>query len=384
VPGGPIVGSSAELAAWADEMDGTRVVFGDGALAGLGAAAAELGLRSVLLVTDPGVRTVGYAGAAEQALAGKSVRVHVFDGVDENPTTAHVEAGVRSGREAGIDGLVAIGGGSALDCAKGINFLLTNGGRMEDYWGRERARQPMLPSIGIPTTAGTGSEAQRFAILAQEGTGTKMACGDVKARFRIAILDPALLATVPRTVAAMAAVDAISHAVESHVTRARTPLSRLLSREAWRLLAGSVERYLGDASDGAARASMLLGSYLAGTAIEHSMLGAAHACANPLTSRYRVPHGLAVSVMLPHVVRFNAALDPAPYAGLGAGTPGELIERLRAIQDGCGLATRLSDCGVPAEALDDLADDATRQWTAGFNPRPVDGPALRELYAAAY
>jgi len=374
----------AERAAWIDELDGTQVVFGEGTLGGLGTAARDLGMRSVLLVTDPGLRDSGHAHAAERALAAESVRVCVFDEVVENPSTVQVEAGRRAAEAAGADGLVAVGGGSTLDCAKGINFLVTNGGRMEDYWGRDRATQPMLPSIGVPTTAGTGSEAQRFAIISQEGSGTKMACGDAKARFRVALLDPALLATVPATVAAMAAVDAISHAVESHVTRARTALSELLSREAWRLLDGSVERYLADPGDAAARASMLLGSYLAGAAIEHSMLGAAHALANPLTARHGVTHGLAVSVMLPHVVRFNAVEDLARYAALGAGPVEELIDRLRAIQRVAGLPARLRDCGVPADRLDELADDASQQWTAGFNPRPVDRPALRDLYAAAH
>jgi alcohol dehydrogenase class IV len=380
----PLIGARpADLTAWTDELDGTRVVFGAGALAGLGDAARDLGLHSVLLVTDSGMRAAGHVARATDALEAQAVRVAVFDEVTENPAVALVEAGRRAAIAASADGLVALGGGSALDCAKGINFLVTNGGRMEDYWGRDRATRPMLPSIGVPTTAGTGSEAQRFAIISQDESGTKMACGDVKARFRIAILDPELLRTAPPAVRATAAVDAASHAVESHVTRARTALSDLFSREAWRLIDGAVERYLGDPGDASAGAAMLLGSYLGGAAIEHSMLGAAHACANPLTSRRHVTHGLAVGIMLPHVVRYNAADLPERYDALGAGSAERLIDRLGRIQRAAGLATRLRDCGVLEADLDDLAHDASRQWTAGFNPRPVDGTALRELYAAA-
>ncbi len=382
---GPLIGAHpADLAAWTDELDGTRVVFGDGALDGLGAAAREFGMRSVLLVTDAGMRAAGYVARATRTLEAQALRVAVFDEVAENPSTALVEAGRRAAEAVGADGLVALGGGSALDCAKGINFLVTNGGQMEDYWGRDRATQPMLPSIGVPTTAGTGSEAQRFAIISQDGSGTKMACGDAKARFRVAILDPELLATAPAVVRATSAVDAASHAVESHVTLARTALSDLLSREAWRLIDGAVERYLAEPQDALARASMLLGSFLAGAAIEHSMLGAAHACANPLTARRHVTHGVAVGVMLPHVVRYNAADAPERYDTLGAGSPERLIERLARIQSAAGLPARLRDCGVLGSDLDILADDAARQWTAGFNPRPVDRAALRELYAAAY
>lgn len=373
-----------DLAAWTDELDGTRVAFGAGAFDGLGVAVRELGLGSILLVTDRGLRDVGHVAHAETALATEGVRVEVFDEVIENPTSSLVEAGRRAAEAAGIDGIVAIGGGSTLDCAKGINFLVTNGGRMEDYRGRDRARLPMLPSIGVPTTAGTGSEAQRFAIISQDGTGTKMACGDAKARFRMVILDPVLLSTAPQAVRAIAAVDAIAHAVESHVTRARTALSDLLSREAWRLLSGSVERHLADPHHPGARSAMLLGSFLAGGAIEHSMLGAAHACANPLTARRHVTHGIAVAAMLPHVVRFNAADAPDRYDGLGAGSAERLIERLHALLRAAGLPSRLRDCGVLLEDLDALSADAAAQWTAGFNPRPVDRQALRELYAAAY
>jgi len=172
--------------------------------------------------------------------------------------------------------------------------------------------------------------------------------------------------------------------VESAVTASRTPVSRLYAREAFRLIHGHLERVLDEPGDVAARGAMLWGAHLAGAAIEASMLGATHACANPLTARRHVTHGVAVGVMLPHVVRYNAADAPERYDTLGAGSPERLIERLVRIQSVAGLPARLRDCGVEGSDLDVLADDAARQWTAGFNPRPVDRAALRELYAAAY
>ena len=145
-----------------------------------------------------------------------------------------------------------------MDCAKGINFLVSNGGRMEDYWGDGKATRPMLPSIGVPTTAGTGSEAQSFALIEQEGTLRKMACGDEKVRFGAVILDPELTATQPRRVAALTAMDAVSHVVESFVTTRRNPVSRTFSREAWRLLSEAFVPAMGEQPDEATRGNFLV------------------------------------------------------------------------------------------------------------------------------
>ena len=176
-----------------------------------------------------------------------------------------------------------------MDTAKGCNFLLTNGGRMEDYWGVGKATRPMLPLIAIPTTAGTGSECQSFALITHPQTHVKMACGDPKAAARVAILDPELTLTQPPAVAAATGMDALSHAVETAVTRRRNPISQMLSREAFRLCARGLQAGLRAIRDGHcdARGDVLLGAALAGMAIENSMLGAAHAAANPLTARYR-------------------------------------------------------------------------------------------------
>jgi alcohol dehydrogenase len=292
-----------------------------------------------------------------------------------------------------IDSIVALGGGSSLDCAKGINFVLTNGGSMRDYRGYGKAGRPMLPSIGVPMTAGTGSEAQSYAVISDAETHAKMACGDPKAAFRIAILDPALTVSQPREVAAVAGYDAISHAVESYVTTRRTPVSDLFARDAWRRLAAYYERVLSCPGDIEARGAMLLGAHEAGIAIEASMLGATHACANPLTARYGTTHGIAIAVMLPHVVRWNGE-DSATRdryrelltaAGLSAGTDpgGSLAERLDALARAGGLPRTLTELGVPAEDLPDLAKDAATQWTGKFNPRLFDESVAVALYERA-
>jgi alcohol dehydrogenase len=365
---------------FSSDIGGVRVHFGAGALDLLGALARELGGARVLVVTDPGVRAAGHADRAVAVLEREGLAAEVFDRVGENPTSLHVEDGRDAAAAFGADLLVGLGGGSAMDCAKGINFLLTNGGRMEDYQGAGKARLPMLPSIGVPTTAGTGSEAQSYALISHPETHQKMACGDRKARFREVILDPAPAATAPRRVAAVAGIDAVSHAVESAVTRRGNPVSRLFAREAWRRLDRSLLRFLEQPGDPRAAGDALLGAHLAGAAIEASMLGAAHACANPLTAHYGVIHGIAVGLMLPPVVRFNAPVAGEIYRELD----GHLLERLLELRAQAGLPERLRDCGVEAGRLPELAEEASRQWTATFNPRPVEAADLLELYEQAY
>src|SRR5690348_9927754 len=188
-----------------------RVVFGAGSIERLGELARELGGTRVLLVTDPGLEDAGHPQRAADALRGAGLAVAVFDGVEENPTNRHVEAGREAARAHRADLLVAVGGGSAMDVAKGANFLLTNGGTMADYQGFGRATKPMLPSIGVPTTAGTGSEAQSYALIADESSHLKMACGDRKAAFRVAVLDPAVTLTQPRSVTAVTGIDSVAH-----------------------------------------------------------------------------------------------------------------------------------------------------------------------------
>lgn len=377
----------------------TRVLFGQGCIAQLGDAVRRLSSGPVLLVTDPGIVDAGLAARALASLDSAGLQVEVFDGVEENPTTLHVQAGVQFVSRTGVEfgSIVGLGGGSAMDCAKGINFLLTNGGRMEDYWGDGKATTAMLPSIGVPTTAGTGSEAQRFTLIAQDqGEHQKMACGDRKVRFRTVLLDPDLLSTAPAAVVAAAAVDAVAHAVESFVTTRANPVSRLFAGEALRLLHGSFESWVGNHQSSDTGGAVLLGAHWAGAAIEHSMLGAAHACANPLTGRYGITHGVAVGVMLPHVIRYNGTVVNGDYANLVkvAGIAVEveesaaadvLADRVGALYRSARMPSRLSELpGVKEEELESLAQRAASQMTAGFNPRAVGRDECHQLYRAAF
>ena len=371
----------------------SRVVFEVGALQRLGECARALAGSRVLVVTDPGLQSAGHPQRALASLQAAGMQTFLFDGVEENPTTRHVAVALDFAKRHQVDLIVAVGGGSSMDCAKGVNFLLTNGGKMADYKGMNKATKPMLPSIGVPTTAGTGSEAQSFALIADEKTHLKMACGDRKAAFRIAILDPAVTVSQPASVTVVTAIDAVSHAVESYVTTRRNPWSQLFAREAWRLLAGNFETVLKTPTDLAARGAMQLGAHYAGVAIENAMLGACHACANPLTAHYGITHGVAIGILLPHVVRFNTQAVSGLYAdlvhdvGLVNGDPsaaGEVLaHRLTELMRVAELPTRLSDCGVSSTILPILAIEAAEQWTGRYNPVPVGEPELLRLYEAA-
>jgi alcohol dehydrogenase len=372
----------------------TRVVFGAGTLSRLGEVVRELGGRRVLLVTDPGLKAVGHPLRARDLIAAAGAEVFVFDAVDENPTTKHVNLCLEFAKRHAIDFLVAVGGGSSMDCAKGVNFLLTNGGKMADYKGFGLATKPMLPSVGVPTTAGTGSEAQSYALIADEKSHIKMACGDRKVAFRAAILDPELTISQPTVVTAVTGIDALVHAVESYVCTKRNLLSQALSREAWRYLCSSFERVLRVPHDVEARGRMQLGANLAGMAIENAMLGAAHACANPLTAHYGITHGIAVGILLPHVIRFNVPMAGALYADLAhdvallngdSGAAGEALARqITHLLQVAGLPTRLRDCGVSPGIFEVLADEAGQQWTGKFNPRPLSETDILGLYRAAF
>ena len=379
----------------------TRVVFGLGVFEQLGQIARELQFKRSLLVADAGMVNCGYVAEATKLLTAAGGAVFHFDEFGENPDTAMVEAGCLVAKPIQPDSIIALGGGSSMDCAKGIGFVLAGGGSMRDYWGHDklsskRDAKPILPMLCVPTTAGTGSDGQSYALISDAETHVKMACGDKQAAFKVALLDPRLTVTMPAELTAISGYDAISHAVESFVTKKRNPVSDLFAREAWRLLSANFEMVLADPQNLEARGAMLLGSFYAGTAIENSMLGATHACANPLTKNFGTTHGVAIGLMLPHVVRWNKDSVGARYkelaviAGLASDAAHEanavesLARRLEQLRAAGGLPNNLSSIGVSKNDLPRLAEEAAKQWTGSFNPRDWSKEGAMEVYENAY
>ncbi len=384
-----------------------RIVFGPNAIHRAGPLAKELGATRVLVVSDPGVLQAGIYEKGFRSLADTGLVALGFHDLKENPTTRHVQSGLAVAKQFRPDLIVGLGGGSSMDCAKGINFLYSCGGQIKDYWGVGKATGPMLPMIAIPTTAGTGSETQSFALISDEHTHVKMACGDPRASCRIAILDPTITLTQPHSVTALTGIDALTHALETFVCNKSNPMSQCFSREAWGLLVRGFPRVLQNPSDVEARGWMQLGACFAGMAIEASMLGAAHAMANPLTASFGTPHGQAVGMMMPHVIRFNDPSVSPRYDELArilchhcpptndpSGSSAELIAAtFTTWLTAAGLKTRLHELGgwtpptaTPGDVesqLIRLAEDAAKQWTGSFNPRSVSAPEFLSLYRAA-
>lgn len=364
-----------------------KLVFGPGALRELPGCVRELGASAVFLVSDSGIARAGHLDTTKRLLEAAGIPVGIYDRSQENPTESDVAACRDVARELRFDCIVALGGGSSMDTAKACNFLLTHDGAMRDFHGYGKATKPMLPFIAIPTTSGTGSECQSYALVSRDDTHEKMACGDPKARARVAILDPDLTATQPQAVAIQTGLDALAHALESAVCTRRNPISSLYSEGAFHNISAAIGRIIAGGASRDDRGHMQIGAALAGLAIENSMLGAAHATANPLTARHNVIHGHAVALMLPHVMRFNAenAAARAIYdrysailkeAGIASVSVTEWVEDLVA-------RTSVPSVNGATTDISALAQEASRQWTGQFNPRPLRHEDYVALYRGA-
>jgi alcohol dehydrogenase len=374
-----------------DIQSRTRFVFGEGTIHRLGALASEFKPQCVLVVSDRGIMEAGHDAAALESLRSVGLKVASFHDFGENPTSAMVDAGVRRAAEVKPDLLVGLGGGSSMDCCKGINFVYSCGGTIHDYHGVGKATTDLLPMIAIPTTSGTGSEAQSFALISDAETHTKMACGDPRAACRVAILDPTVTLTQPANVTALTGIDAISHAIETYVTKRRNPISVTYSRRAFEMLAKGFSRVLAEPSDLEARSLMQLGACMAGMAIETSMLGAAHATANPLTAHCDITHGQAVGLMLPAVIRMNGTEHADWYAELmrevdPVTSADQAPERLALMVESwlreAGLSTSFDELAIPSSEINTFVEDALKQWTGEFNPIPLNAERTRNLYRA--
>ena len=379
----------------------TRIVFGTDIVDDLGQHVTNLGAKRAFIVTDEGLVAAGHVERAERCLRHRGVDVRRFDRVRENPTSADIDACRSAVGDDDVDVFIGLGGGSSIDVAKGCNFVFAGGGSIADFEGRGTARGTLRPMIAIPTTAGTGSEVQSFALVGDDATHRKMACGDVQAMPCLALLDPTLTVSQPRFVTACTGLDAIGHAVETAVTRVGTPVSRMYAVEAFRLLNENFPRVLATPNDLEARGAMLVGAAWAGMAIEHSMLGAAHSMANPLTAHDGIVHGQAVAMTLPVVVGYNGvdARARAGYAELvrvmrsddiGRANPAgsddveRLVARLRELLRIADISANLRDHGVTKASLPQRAHEAASQWTAQFNPRAIGEDDFGRLYEKAW
>lgn len=378
----------------AGEEPTQNIIFGNGTSNRVGKIAKKFG-QHALLVTDSGLSSVGHPQKIQKILEAANLKVTLFDESIENPTESSVQACVQVAEKSEVDLIIGLGGGSSMDTAKGCNFILSNGGKMSDFWGVDKATRPMYPLIAIPTTAGTGSECQSFALISNDISHKKMACGDKKALPRVTLLDPELTLSQPNSVTACTGVDALSHALESMVTSKRNKKSHHHARLAFQLIQEFLPLVLKDPTDLNSRGQVLLGASHAGAAIERSMLGAAHSMANPLTANRGIVHGVAVGIVLPEVIKFNKIdlgtnsiyAELARVSGIASmdchdeEASGLLIEKIYSILKLAKIPSFLNELGFAPSDMPSLALDASEQWTANFNPRPVSRDDFENIYS---
>lgn len=370
----------------------TRVIFGAGLLSRLGALAAESGFRRTLLVSDPGIVASGIADRAGRALRASGIEVVLFQDFDANPDEHMVDAGRAAAAAGGIDSIVAVGGGSSLDCAKGVNFVLTNGGWMRDYRGYGKASRPMLPMIGVPTTAGTGSEATHFAVVYVDRQKYSLAHEVLLPTH--AIIDPLLTHSLPPRITAASGLDALCQAIESMWAVGATDESLDYATCALRLAIDHLEAAVRNPTPPARRA-MAEAAHLAGKAINISKTTAPHAFSYALTTQCNVPHGMAVALTIGPLFVYNSrveesdCLDPRGAAHvrariaqavelLGAASPVDAHHRLESLLRAVGCPTRLQAHGIAREDYGPLIEQVNVERLAN-NPRALDGAALAKL-----
>jgi alcohol dehydrogenase class IV len=395
------VGRFKDFYQWANA---TRVVAGRGLLEGTGFEFAKEGARRVLVVTDPGVRATGLAERVEAGLRdGGLEAAAVFDAVPQDSDTEVVERVAECAREAGADAFLAVGGGSVMDTAKAANVLFTHGGRVRDWEGffalprAEEGNGPplaMAPLACVPTTAGTGSEVSFAAVVKDAGEGIKVEVADFALFPRLAVLDPESTRTLPPAVAAATGMDALTHAVEGYVSSEWSPHGDAFALHALRLIREHLERAVGGPEDEDARGNMLVAASLAIVPTGTGAIGISHSMAHACGGRHGVAHGVANAIVLPHVIRWNAGAGDEVLARyrdvagvLGVGTNGaageELADHLTGLRARLGLPGRLSDVGVPADAVPVLAETAMGDGCTLVNPREPTREDFEELFRRA-
>jgi alcohol dehydrogenase class IV len=374
-----------------------QIIAGPGCIARLSELKTRLGSR-ILVISDEGVVKAGLVQPALTSLSGGGAEISIFTGVVADPPEAIVHAAVAQAVGFGATGVLGIGGGSSLDVAKLVALLAKSGEALGNIYGVGNVTGQRLPLVLVPTTAGTGSEVTPISIVT---TGAHQKKGVVSPTLLpdAALLDANLTIGLPPAVTAATGIDAMVHAIEAFTSASanNNPVSRTLAKEALRLLGANIEIVVKTGTDLAARQAMLLGAMLAGQAFANSPVAAVHALAYPIGGHYHVPHGLSNSLVLPHVLRFNASECGDAYAELAPCIfphlePAGQAERLSGFIEGLAmlpvrlnLPVRLRDVGIPKEGLPLLAQSAMEQTRLLVNnPRPVSLSDAAEIYEAAW
>lgn len=374
------------------------VITGEGSLCRLGEQARALGIQRPLVVTDPGVRALPSFEQALGYLSDIGARPRVFDGVVPEPLEPNVAAGLVEYREGECDALVAVGGGSSIDVAKCIGALASSGGRAADYEGAGKIPSRLSPLIAVPTTAGTGSEVTRNAIITDVERDVKMLIQSPHLIPDVAIVDPLLTLTLPPDATMATGIDALTHAIEAYVSRRAQPITDVLALEAIALIAASLRQAWANGDDLAARGQMSRAQLLAGMAFGNSSVNLVHGMARPIGAHFHLSHGLSNAVLLAAVMEFSLVGTPPRFADI-ARAMGENVEGLSVIaaaRRAVDAVRRLCEdvevptlrgAGVDADRLRELAPkmarDALASGSPANNPRRATAEQIVALYEQA-
>jgi alcohol dehydrogenase class IV len=372
-----------------------EIIFGRGALTEVGSAAARLGGRRVFVVSDPGVIEAGWLDRALAYLREVGLEYRVWHDVTPNPKDYEVAAGFAAYASSGCDALLAIGGGSVIDAAKGVAILSGNGGQIGDYEGIDKVEHPIPPFVAVPSTGGSGADVSQFAIITDTARRRKMTLIGRALVPDISITDPRLLVTMDPQLTAATGMDALTHGIEAYVSKAASFLSDTHALGAIRLVSANLWQSVETPSDLDAREGMAQASLQAGLAFTNAILGATHAVSHQLGGALDLPHGELNAVLLPHVMRFNAVAQPFRFIevarALGVSVDGlspveaaeAAIDRVRRLADDIGVPRGLAQLGVNAADIDQFAHDALDDACITTNPRPTTADDVAALLAEA-
>lgn len=364
-------------------------IFGIGARHRVAYYALNMQARRVLVVTDPGVAAAGWLSELLENLEESGIPAVVFDAVTPNPKDHEVMAGAARFRDEGCDVIVALGGGSVIDCAKGIGIVSGNGGHILDYEGVDRISRPGPPLICIPTTAGTAADISQFAIINNTGKRYKIAIISKSVVPDVALVDPETTTTMPPYLTACTGLDALTHAIEAYVSTASSPVVDVHALAAIALVQANLPMVIADPDNTEARENMALASLQAGLAFSNASLGAVHAMAHSLGGYLDLPHGESNALLLDHVIRFNYSSASDRYARiatlLGMTGTGEraLTAAIASLRKRCGIEAGLASRGVTRGTIEDLAPYAERDACLFTNPRRASLADLKTIYAEA-
>ncbi|RFA07557.1 methanol dehydrogenase [Subtercola boreus] len=369
--------------------------FGRGRVSEVGAVTAATGAASALIVTDAFLAASPVVAAVRASLETAGITVTVYGGVTPNPTTTCVDEGSDVARDAGVEALVAVGGGSSMDAAKGISLGAVNANRGMDLDYRNEFANDALPIIAVPTTAGTGAEVNAFGVVTDVSEHRKFYVGSNSALARAAVLDPDLTVGLPPKATAATGMDALTHALESYLSLRPNPYSDGIALQVVSTVADYLPRAVDDGNDIEARAQLLLASHIAGVGFSHTGLGLVHGIAHPLGGRFDIPHGLALCLVIERVLRYNLGVRGERLArvafALGVGdsrashadNAEAAISAVAALARRVGMTATLSSFGVSVADIPSLAEDTLADAVTLNNPQQPDASDIVAILEAS-